>query len=101
MSPHCHAGYDDEAHLVLVQGSQQGPQVELAQRAEAAPLIALICLQRAWRRASRSLMLSDSACSRRTARARAKSPMSSPLRTLSGPFALTLQRVAPGDRLAT
>jgi hypothetical protein len=56
--------------------------VENAQRAEAAPLTALICLQSACSRASRSLMVSASADSRRTTRARSKSPMSRPGLTL-------------------
>jgi hypothetical protein len=73
---HRNASDHDELDLVLMQGREQGAEVELAQRTEAAPFMALICLQSACIRARRSLMLSASVASRRTARARLKSPIS-------------------------
>jgi hypothetical protein len=74
--PDRHAPDHDEADSVFMQRLQQGMKVELAQRAETAPLMALICLQSACIRASRSLMLNASAASRRAIRACSKSPMS-------------------------
>jgi hypothetical protein len=45
-----------EADLVLVERLQQSPEVEFRQRDRARPLIALICLESACTRASRSLI---------------------------------------------
>jgi hypothetical protein len=42
-----YAADDDEANIMIVQGFEQGAKVEFDQRAAAAPLMALICLQRA------------------------------------------------------
>jgi hypothetical protein len=67
----------DETNTVLVQDREKSTKVELAHRARAAPLMALICLQSVCARAKRSLMLSAKTASRRAARARLKSPMSS------------------------
>ncbi len=51
-----HTADNDEIDAALMEGVEQGAKVELAQCPLAAPLIALSCLQRAWTRASRSLI---------------------------------------------
>ena len=58
-----------------MQGPHQGPQVERGQRPAAAPLIALICMQRAWTRASRWLIDALRSAASRNFRALASSSL--------------------------
>jgi hypothetical protein len=67
LGPGGDAADDDEADVVLMQGLEQRAEVELGQRVWATPLIALICLQSAWTRASRSLIGMWQSASRRNA----------------------------------
>ncbi len=66
----------DEAHLVIAKRGKERAKVEPTQRFWAAPLMALICLQSAWRRASRSLIGAPRSASVRIDRARRKSSVS-------------------------
>ncbi len=66
---------NDEANVVIVQGFEQSAKVEFGQRAAAAPLMALICLQSACTRASRVLIGARRSASSRRLRASASSLM--------------------------
>ncbi len=81
----------DKADLSLVQRLEQRPEIELGQRGRAAPLIALICLQRVWTRARRSLIEARRSASSLIARARSRSltsPVSAFIATRSSLAAL-------------
>jgi hypothetical protein len=67
---------DDEADVAVVQGLDQRAEVELAQRAAAAPLTALICLHSECTRASLSLIVVRRSASKRMTRALARSSIS-------------------------
>jgi AcrR family transcriptional regulator len=78
LAPRCHSFSPPSPDPRRLTPAAGGSPSRLAQRAAAGPLMALICLQSTCIRASRSLIVSARAASRRTARARPKSPMSSP-----------------------